>query len=89
MKAKLSHPPVERDPQPERDPDYREYEPRPMKGCICPPAFIRDGEIFQAHNPACLVPGHGMRHRPLPPVSVYFADTRTVGIAKPPRRGQG
>lgn len=87
MKSKFfSRPPEPREPVPEAEPDYPEHIPQAFQGCICPPPFISGGEIFYPHSPSCLVPGHGRVHHPMPPVSVYFKDSRTVGIPKSTRR---
>jgi hypothetical protein len=82
-----SRQPEQHEPQPEAHPNYPTYVPQPMLGCICPEPFVVGEEIFYPHDPCCLVPGHGCGRHRIPPVSVYFRDTRTVGVAKPARRG--
>lgn len=82
-----SRQPEQHEPKPEAVPDYPADRPT-FAGCICPQPFIGDnGEVYQPHDPNCLVPGHGIVHRRMPPVSVYFQSSRTVGIPSRPRRG--
>ena len=63
------------------------WNPAPLAGCICPPPFVHNGELHEPHDPSCLVGGHGCFARPLPPLSIYFQDSRTVAVGKGLKRG--